>query len=92
MIQRFIFKVIRAWWYYLSGTNSELMKSRLSICGDCELRKWFVCSKCGCPLNAKASDPDEHCPHPKGDMWQFIDFYYKAHPLKTETFETRSDI
>lgn len=92
MLGRFIFKIIRAWWYYFAGKNRELMKSRLSICHDCELRKWIVCGQCGCELHAKASDPEEHCPYPKGNRWVFIDAWYsQKHPLKTEKFETRSD-
>lgn len=92
MLGRFIFKVIRAWWYFFSGKNKKLMKSRLSICHDCELRKRNVCGQCGCPLFAKASDPEEHCPHPDMDKWIYIDTYYKMHPLKIEKFEASSDI
>ena len=88
----FVFKVIRAWWYFFSGKNKELMKGRLSICGICELRKWKVCGACGCPLFAKSSDPEEHCPHPSMDKWMYIDHFHKIHPLKTEIIETRSDL
>lgn len=65
-----IFRIIGAWWYFFAGKNKELMKSRLSICHDCELRKWKVCGECGCPLFAKASDPEEQCPHPEGNKWK----------------------
>lgn len=62
MLGRFIFKIIRAWWYFFSGKNRELMKSRLSVCHDCSRRKWIICGECGCELHAKASDPNEYCP------------------------------
>lgn len=65
-----IFRIVRAWWYWFSGKNRELMKERLKACQVCELRMAFVCGKCGCELHAKASDPEEHCPHPKGDKWE----------------------
>ncbi len=64
-----IFRIIRAWWYLFTGENKELMKKRLSVCGSCDRRKWFVCGECGCPLKAKASDPENICPHPEGNKW-----------------------
>lgn len=80
---RLLFKIVRAWWYFFSGKNSYLMQRRLVICEPCELRKWKVCSECGCPLFAKASDPEEHCPHPKGDKWK----YKNTHPLRHQTIK-----
>lgn len=62
MLGRFIFKVIRAWWYFFSGKNRELMKSRLKVCNDCVFRKWIVCGACGCELHAKATIEEEECP------------------------------
>lgn len=69
MVGKFIFKIIRAWWYFFTGKNEELMRMRLRDCQSCELRKWVICGECGCGLHAKASDPEEHCPHPNGDKW-----------------------
>lgn len=56
------------------------MMDRLEICSLCELREYFFtglkgikyykCSGCGCPLKAKASEPEEECPHPEGDKWK----------------------
>lgn len=81
MLGRFIFKIIRAWWYFFSGKNSHLMQRRLEVCEPCELRKWKICGECLCPLNMKASDPEEKCPHPGGDKWK----YKNMHPLRDQT-------
>lgn len=63
-------KILTAWWFFLTNRNNELARKRLKICSECEMRKWFVCSVCNCPLNMKARIPDEQCPHPLGDKWE----------------------
>lgn len=60
-----LFRIIRAWWYFVAGKNRDLMRSRLAVCESCPFRKWIVCSDCGCELHAKGSDPDEKCPQNK---------------------------
>jgi hypothetical protein len=64
-----LFKIILGWWYFFTNRNNILLRRRLSICVNCELRKWFVCGECGCPLVAKGRIEDEQCPHPKGNKW-----------------------
>lgn len=61
----FIFRVVRAWWYFLAGKNRDLMERRLAICETCPFRKWVFCDDCGCELHAKGSDPEEKCPQNK---------------------------
>lgn len=63
-------RIILGWYYYFTNKNDLLARRRLSICVDCELRKWFVCGECTCPLQMKARIEDETCPHPKGDKWK----------------------
>lgn len=63
-------KILIAWYYALTNRNNVLAKKRLKICSECELRKWFVCGVCSCPLNMKARLVDEPCPHPNGDKWK----------------------
>lgn len=77
-----IFKIIRAWWFFFSGQNQRLMKKRLGICLSCELRKKEICGACGCVLQAKASDPEEHCPHPNGDKWKYDNFFISKNNFK----------
>lgn len=85
MLGRFIFKIIRAWWYYFAGKNRELMERRLKVCETCELRKWIVCGQCGCELHAKGSDIEERCPHPKGDKWANVTLFI----MNTKTGEVK---
>lgn len=87
-----ITSIILGWWFWITNRNNDLAKSRLKICADCELLKWFVCTGCGCPIQAKSRLKSENCPHPDMDKWIYIDQYYKSHPIKTETFETSSDL
>lgn len=60
-----LFRIIRAWWYLITGENRGLMQSRLKICQTCEFRKWIICGDCTCELHAKGSDPEEKCPQGK---------------------------
>lgn len=59
-----IFRIILAWWYLITNKNNALAKERLEKCAKCKFRVWFVCSECGCPLQAKARSihPDDLCP------------------------------
>jgi hypothetical protein len=62
-------RIALAWWYWITNRNNKLAQERLKICSGCELREWFVCGVCGCPLDTKARLEDEKCPHPDGNKW-----------------------
>lgn len=64
-----IFRIPLAWWFWITNRNDEVARQRLKVCAGCELRRWFVCGECGCPLQAKARLLDEECPHPNGNKW-----------------------
>ena len=66
---KFAFRVLTGWYYLVTLQNRQLLTKRMNICRPCELRKWFVCGECGCPLVAKGRIEDEQCPHPKGNKW-----------------------
>jgi hypothetical protein len=55
-------KILIAWYFWLTNRNDELARQRLKICSGCSYRKWFVCSQCGCPLQAKTRLFEEECP------------------------------
>lgn len=63
-------RIILGWYYYFTNKNNELARKRISVCVDCNYRKWFACGLCGCPLQMKGRHPDENCPHPDGDKWK----------------------
>lgn len=63
-------RIILGWWYYLTNKNNVLARRRLSICVDCELLKWGLCTGCGCVAKVKATIEEEYCPHPEGDKWK----------------------
>jgi hypothetical protein len=66
-------RIILAWWYWITNHNDAISRERLQICAQCELRVWFVCGECSCPLQAKSRILDEHCPKYKwpGDFKVF---------------------
>lgn len=60
-----VFRILMAWWYWVTNRNNWLSKERLQHCAYCEFRKWFVCGECGCPLQAKSRLMEEECPKGK---------------------------
>lgn len=64
-----IFRIIRAYWRFLSLSDIDLANERLAICNKCDKRKGNTCGVCGCPLFAKVHDYPLKCPHPEGAKW-----------------------
>jgi hypothetical protein len=57
-----LFRIILAWWYWLTNRNNELAQERLKVCVTCPFRIGLLCGECGCVLQAKARLEDEECP------------------------------
>jgi hypothetical protein len=53
--------ILRGWFNLIVGRELKLMRRRLRICKSCTHNYYGVCNLCGCPLKAKASEPDESC-------------------------------
>jgi hypothetical protein len=64
------FKIILAWYYWITSRNNDLARKRLKHCAACELLKWGVCTQCGCPVQTKSRLEDAECPHPNGNKWK----------------------
>jgi len=64
-------KVLEGWGNLIlrPGHNSELSKTRISICNTCDVRSGVICNKnkggCGCVLPAKVRTHNAKCPKGK---------------------------
>lgn len=62
--------IIKGWFRFMFMKRSPMAQARLNVCFDCPFNKYWICTKCGCPLFAKAESEEEHCPHPENDLWK----------------------
>lgn len=46
----------------LTLATQETKNNRRNICNNCESRKAFLCSECGCIIRAKTAVDNEKCP------------------------------
>lgn len=73
-----IYRILRAWFIYLTGRSQAMYSKRFNICVTCNKARnkrlykdlnFLQCSVCGCPVKTKVRDFKNNCPHPDGAKW-----------------------